>query len=409
MMTRKFITIITAFMTLACNNDETSKAGAAAEEPANGTFAYDLKFLSSKDSGLVRLSDGSSAILVSPEYQAKVFTSTASGDSGKSFGWINYEAFDGPLDPHMNAYGGENRFWLGPEGSKYSIYFKPGDSMVFANWKTPPPIDSEPWEVTASSEKSVTMKKDMEIKNFLGTTYTLRAVRKVGIQDRAGIESTLSIQLPDSVSYVGYATENSITNTGTQGWNEQTGMPCIWILDMFNVSDSTTIVVPFKTPSGNDRVVNTDYFEPIGPDRLKLTDNALFFRADGKSRGKLGVAPKYAVPFAGSYDVENNVLTITYFDIDNSGRYLYEGWNTKGDVFSGDAMNAYNDGPLQDGSQMGPFYEIESVSPAAQLAPGQQLDHRHNVYHFTGNKAKLSEIAQKVLGVSLESIQQAFK
>ena len=24
----------------------------------------------------------------------------------------------------MNAYGGENRLWLGPEGGKYSLFFK---------------------------------------------------------------------------------------------------------------------------------------------------------------------------------------------------------------------------------------------------------------------------------------------
>lgn len=396
-------------MSVACNN-EPKQAGESAEVPATaGTFSYDLNFLRGKDSGLIRLGNGDASVLVSPKYQAKVFTSTATGDNGKSFGWINYKAFDAPLDPHMNAYGGENRFWLGPEGSRYSIYFKPGDSMVFDNWKTPPPIDSEPWETTDSSQNSVTMKKDMQVLNYLGTTYSISALRKVTIQDRSGIENALSIRLPDSVSYVGYITENAITNTGRQAWDEKTGMPCIWMLDMFNPSDSTVIVVPHKVAAGKEKVVNTDYFGEIGPDRLKLTDKTLFFKADGKQRGKLGVAPKYALPYAGSYDAENNVLTLAYFDIDNNARYLYAGWNTKGDVFSGDAMNTYNDGPLADGSQMGPFYEIESVSPAAQLAPGQQMSHRHDVYHFTGNKNKLSEIAEKVLGVSLESIQQAFK
>src|SRR5690349_86913 len=113
-------------------------------EPAQpGTYAYDKEFLHKHDSNIVELRRGSSSILVSPTYQAKVFTSTADGNDGKSFGWINYKAFNGTIDPHMNAYGGENRLWLGPEGGKYSLYFKKGDSMVFKYWKTPAPIDTE--------------------------------------------------------------------------------------------------------------------------------------------------------------------------------------------------------------------------------------------------------------------------
>jgi hypothetical protein len=58
---------------------------------------------------------------------------------------------------------------------------------------------------------------------------------------------------------------------------------------------------------------------------------------------------------------------------------------------------------------MGPFYELESVSPAADLAPGTTLRHKHNVYHFTGNKEELNMIATKALGVSLDTIAQTFK
>ena len=53
--------------------------------------------------------------------------------------------------------------------------------------------------------------------------------------------------------------------------------------------------------------------------------------------------------------------------------YLNQEWNIIKPPFSGDAVNAYNDGPLADGSQMGPFYEIETVSPAAFLKPGESI------------------------------------
>ena len=68
---------------------------------------------------------------------------------------------------------------------------------------------------------------------------------------------------------------------------------------------------------------------------------------------------------------------------------------------SGDAVNAYNDGPLANGTQMGPFYELESVSPAAFLKPGQSLAAHHSVFHFTGPEASLDKICRQLLGVPI--------
>ena len=63
-------------------------------------------------------------------------------------------------------------------------------------------------------------------------------------------------------------------------------------------------------------------------------------------------------------------------------------------------MNAYNDVPLADGTQMGPFYEIESVSPAAMLKPGESLEHQHSVFHFTGPEAALNKITESGVNLS---------
>jgi hypothetical protein len=81
----------------------------ATESFQEGSFGYDQEFLNKRDENLVVLKQDSAQILVSAKYQAKMFTSTVSGKGGKSLGWINYGAFDKDDDPHMNAYGGENR------------------------------------------------------------------------------------------------------------------------------------------------------------------------------------------------------------------------------------------------------------------------------------------------------------
>jgi hypothetical protein len=407
LMVRKYQLVLFVFV-IACSCSENNKIPESENAP-QGSYSYDKNFLQKHDSNLIELKNGSASILVSPAYQAKVFTSTADGGEGKSFGWINYKAFGAAIDPHMNAYGGENRFWLGPEGGKYSLYFKKGDSMVFNNWKTPAPIDTESWQLKKKDNQSVILEKEISIPNYTGAVLNMHVTREIAINDKNGIEKNLSVSLGNDVKFVGYTTSNTLKNTGDTGWSEQTGMPCIWILDMFNPSDSTVIVIPYKPALQGNKVATTDYFGEIPADRIKFSNNILYFKADGKKRGKLGIAPQSALPFAGSYDAQNNVLTITSFTIDSSAKYLNQEWNTVKPVFSGDAMNAYNDGPLTDGSQMGPFYEIESVSPAAALKPSAEIKHVHSVYHFTGSREQLNTIAQKVFGTSLENIQKSFR
>ncbi|TAM96977.1 MAG: hypothetical protein EPN39_12380 [Chitinophagaceae bacterium] len=409
---KKFTYLLSCILiAVSCNNSQ--KKSGASQNYSQGTFGYDLSFLKKEDRGLVVLknSTGSEQIIVSPKYQAKVFTSTAKGLDGHSFGWVHYKSFSGPLDAHMNAYGGENRFWLGPEGGRYSLFFKPDSSMVFSNWHTPPPFDSQPWQVSSKEDStSVSMHKDMILKNYRGTELSMAVDRKVSLLDKGAIEQQLQIPANDSVSMVGYETNQTITNTGSFAWDEKTGMPCIWILDMFTPSQDVIIAIPFKPlKDKSKRMATTDYFGKIPPDRLIFKDSILYFKADGKSRGKLGLPPYRAKGIEGSYDATNQALTILTTNILPDAKYLYQKWDTTGATFDGDALNAYNDGPLADGSQMGPFYEMESVSPAAFLKPGASLSHRQSVYHFTGSESALNEIAEKLLGVSIDDMKNAFR
>src|SRR5258707_971081 len=78
-------------------------------------FGDDLNFLKQYTS-LVVLADksGNAQVAVSPDWQGRVMTSTATGESGLSFGWINRELIaTRKLQPHINVFGGEDRFWLG--------------------------------------------------------------------------------------------------------------------------------------------------------------------------------------------------------------------------------------------------------------------------------------------------------
>lgn len=378
-----------------------------------GTFGYDVDYLSEKDTGLIVLKsdDERAQLILSAKYQAKVFTSTANGSEGNSHGFVNYRFFDaGIVDEHMNGFGGENRFWLGPEGGQYSIYFAPGSEQVYDNWHTPKAIDIEAWGTKNVTNKEATFTKEMELPNYVGRTLHLEVERRITLLEDGQVEQGLSVTIPEGVSSVAYATENKITNRNDFEWTEETGTVCIWMLDMYNPSDEAVTVIPYNEGDKDElgKVVTSDYFGEIVAERLIDEEGVLYFKTDGKSRGKLGMNAKRATAVAGNYDPVTKRLTIITFDVHPDDTYLNQEWNPERDPLVGDALNAYNDGPLEDGSIMGPFLELESSSPGAFLKPGETLTHRHNVYHFVGNMNDLSSLSEALLGVSLEKVTSVF-
>jgi hypothetical protein len=142
---------------------------------------------------------------------------------------------------------------------------------------------------------------------------------------------------------------------------------------------------------------------------LIVDEGMIYLKADGKFRSKIGIPPKRAMPFSGSYDAANHALTILWCKLpEGDAEYVNSKWGIQKDPFSGDAINAYNDGPVADGTQMGPFYELESSSPAAGLKPGESLLHRQRIFHFEGSEAQLSRITWKVFGIRLEEVREKF-
>jgi len=84
-------------------------------------------------------------------------------------------------------------------------------------------------------------------------------------------------------------------------------------------------------------------------------------------------------------------------------------WEIQREPYRGDALNSYNDGPPAPGQPpLGPFFELESSSPALALAPGESYTHVHRTFHFTGPEADLDQIARAVLKIGLADLTGAF-
>jgi hypothetical protein len=377
------------------------------------TFGDDLSFLT-KHTKVVVLHDpaGSAQVAVVPAWQGRVMTSTANGPAGTSFGWINRELIaSGVRLPHMNPFGGEDRFWLGPEGGQFSIFFAKGAKFVLDDWLTPPAIDTMGYDVASTSDSAVAFEAAFPLTNYSGTRFDVRVRREVRLLSGREAWTKLGVKEATGVSVVAFETDNRMTNAGREAWRKETGLLSIWILGMYNPAPATTIVVPIASgpESALGPKVTSDYFGAVPPDRLVVGDRALFFSADGQFRSKIGVSPRRSRGVLGSYDADGHVLTIVQFTQPAGVTdYVNSLWKLQDAPYGGDAANAYNDGVPSPGAKpLGPFYELESSSPAAALAPGATAAHVHRTLHLAGPEKDLDPIARALLGVSLEEITKA--
>jgi hypothetical protein len=408
----KYLILVCMMVAGSCTSDENKKPqdlGNNVSKFMKGTFAYDVDFLKKHHTDIVVLGDNQSAqVVIAPAYQGRVMTSSAGGSKGMSFGWINHDLIaSGKRTEHMNAFGGEERFWLGPEGGQFSIYFKEGVEFKFENWFVPKEIDTEPFDLVSATKDEAQFRKEMRLENYSGNKFDLEVNRKIRLLNQASINMALGVPVPQDVLAVGFESDNSITNKGTTVWDKQTGMLSIWILSMLNASDETTVAVPYRQGDVSQlgKIVTDDYFGKVPVDRLKIDSGLILFKADAKHRSKIGVSPKRAMPVVASYDAINNVLTIAQFSLHQGVTdYVNSLWKIQDEPFDGDAVNSYNDGPI-DTKQMGRFYEIESSSPAAALKPGESLQHIHRTIHLQGAKDQLNKISQKLLGIDVDAIR----
>lgn len=384
------------------------------DKSEKGTFGYDVEFFKSHNIPTIELKDSLSkaSLLLVPDYQGRVMTSSANGNEGSSFGWINYKLIEsGKVSSQFNAFGGEERFWIGPEGGPFSVYFPKGKEQVFANWAVPKEIDTKAFEVANRTESSATFKKAFELTNASGINMKVDVERTVKLMSRADVEQVLQLSLDPSLNFVAYESENTLINKGESAWSEKAGFLSIWLLSMFNPSQEGVVFIPFK--QGNEaelgKIVTDDYFGKVPADRLIVKDEVIYFKTDGKFRSKIGLSPKRALPFCGSYDPKNKVLTLLWFSKpEGEAKYVNSKWGDQSDPLIGDAVNSYNDGPVEDGSVMGPFYEIESSSPAAMLSPNEKILHKQRIFHISGDEAKLSQITEKLFNIPISAIKQAF-
>jgi hypothetical protein len=390
------------------------EAPARADRGDAETFDAIVTLLKEKGDPIVLDGDPGSRVLVAPHLQGRILTLRV-GEI-ESTGLVNRAAIAaGEVDPRFNNFGGVDRFWLYPEAGQFGLYFPAGADFSRASWKVPPDLDGGTFPVTTRSDRSVVMKRDVDVESTSGTGFKTTVTREIGVVRGADLPAELGITLPEGVCYAGAYSINAIENRGSQAWRPETGLIGVWILGQFVPSDRTVIIAPFRPGSDAELgpVFHDDYFGKVSveaPDRLQVLGNAVLFRADSRRVGKFGLSQKRTAGLAGSFDFGRNLLTIVEFDVPaEPARYANSTWvKNQADPFAGDAFQSYNSGVEGKTGDLpaAPFYELESTSPVQPLAPGERITHRHATHHFHGNFAALSGIARKLVGVDLEEVRR---
>ena len=381
-------------------------------------FNDDVAFLQ-KHTNVVILMDksGQGRVAVLPKMQGRVMTSTAAGPNGYSFGWINREfVAAGKPDPHMNAYGGEDRFWLGPEGGQFSIFFDKGRPVRHGplahagpgRYGGLGPGRPRPGRRRCSAQ-------DMQVKNYSGTVFDLRVEREVRVLEReAAASSCLAVTAGSDVKMVAYESNNKVTNLGKEPWTKETGLLSIWILGMFNPSPEITIVVPYVAGPEDQLgpVANDSYFGKVPAERLVNKDGVLYFSGDGKYRSKIGLSPKRAKTVLGSYDAVNGVLTIVQYNKPEGVEdYVNSMWQIQDQPYPrrrGQLLQRWPDLARRQAARA----RSTSWRPPRPRRPWRRARAFSTPiarFHFAGSEAQLDPIAKATLGVTIAQIKSALR
>jgi hypothetical protein len=362
---------------------------------------------------LLRHSANSAAVAVAPELVGRVMCSTFDSNAGEINSWINRQAIQkGKVDPIFNNFGGEERFWLGPEGGPFGLMFGRKESS-FENYLVQEGMSSHSYRVLGGDERSISLATEMTLRNASETEFSLRVERRISLIESCPYLS----EIPRAVELVAFQSENVVTNVGRSPWGRKGGALAIWCLGQFAERPQLCVIVPVRPVVDSAPVPPTvdEYFKdfclggslPSGR-RLNL-DECVLLKADGKVRGKIGVKRSRAMGRLGSYDPNNDHLIIVDHDFYPELDYATGYWRAYDNAFDGDALSVYIDGPEGVGGPDGLSYELETMSPALFLRPRESFAYRNRTFHLRGSRESIGVACKRFLKVDIAEMNVIYR
>jgi hypothetical protein len=338
-----------------------------------------INYLGSKTRILELCNQIGGRIVICPDWNGNVMTSTCNGIDGNSFGLINVNAIDaGKTDWFYNSYGGEDQLIFFPE------------SGVFV-------IDSMPQHPVVRMRRSVRLNTVHGNHAEFDLIRTVRLLERYEIFETFGNAAAISLDQMD-VSFVGFETANSIVNSAVRSpsWSYPVS---VQIRGMFNSGQSAVAIIPFQSAEEpeSELPIDTNFFGFSPHGRLRFLPSTALLRTDGKYRCQVTVPRERAKPFLGALDFREGMLTLVTFDM-----LELPYWDE-----SEQKVRVYNHGPAFPGeTDFAQFYEFNIFSQIYELPHGETRTFHQYTLHINADNRTLTYLVHEVFGVEYEQVYE---
>ncbi|HFE52907.1 MAG TPA: hypothetical protein ENK07_05655 [Bacteroidetes bacterium] len=363
---------------------ETKTGGPSA---MRGTLQELVDTLQGKTEVLTLGGGESGTIVVTPTYGARVLGAGVSGMESENHLWANSLIATSEFwkkQPREWNLGGA-RTWIAPEDR---FYLDKQD-----NWSVPPQMDPGNYSLVSKDERSVTCANEFDITSRDDQSYHVKVTRHIRLLD-ALPEGFPAVS--QDVKWVSFETLHELENLGQNVIGKDVKYMGLWSLDQ--VLPGGTMIIPINK---SEKPPYRDYFEPVPPERISVTDEAITLKIDGKRRGKIGVAPWAAKPILLLYEPKANgqaVLFVKQFPVDPNGVYVDHPWGKPSDY--GDPVQIYNDS-----GDMGGFAEMECHGAAQVLEPGAKESLKTTLTVLEGPADELKALGEKLTGLDFGKLK----
>ncbi len=352
------------------------------------TYLYDLQFIEIYGRAYEQTADnGNARIVVSPDFQGRVMTSSATGINGFSNGWINkrFISRDIILDKE-NPYGGENYTWIGPNDGEYSLFHKfnkEGDTA----FQVPADLDQFPFLMEFVSDTSMLLTKKLNATNLKGSTFNAKLSRFITLHSKSTINHLLHLNGDTAqLSIVGYTVKSTLTNIGMNNWDESTGLMSLQNVNQFNGEGTSTIFLQNHNAIPLDSI---SVFSNMDSSNVKFNNQVLALRADGIHTYTLKLPIFASSSLIGIYTPKLQRLTIIQNNNAESKRQ--------------ERLEIKNGAPLE-GTSIASYYQLRADSGSKPLKPNESIKQSQSIYHIYGDSTTMNSVLVKVFDLELAEI-----